>query len=929
MPVNPYIAGNPVGGGNAFVGRADVLRDVARVLRSPNENALVLYGQRRIGKTSILQELLARLPEIGPYQPVYFDLQGKAVASLKEVLAELAAPWGIPTDGEFLPLVLDHLPPGESLVVLLDEYGLLDQRGGREADESLFIYLKDLLRLDPQRLQFIFVSGQRPEDMPALALSIFKGIKSRPVSLLSPEETAELVRLAERNGSLKWPDETVEYVYSLTGGHPFLTQQLCQEVWEQAYYDRPSEPPVVQPEDVDRIIPVAMRSAANALEWVWAGLGPAERVIASALARLGPGEVTEAQFSRGLHQCGVRVMTGVLQNAVQMLLEWDIIGTTEYGFYFKVELLRRWIASRKSLTQLQDEVCRIDPVADSLYQEAYRHYQKRALKKAEPLLQQAIGLNPNHIHASQLLAEILLAEGELYRARQILESLAEYFPAVHPRLVQALLLQAREANPDERLALYNRILQLDPNHPEALEGRRRIWLQRGDDLLAAGNALEAMSAYRRADVPEKIVAAGLAYIDQMEQAGRHLAALDLAEQLYAEFPSQRHTFPPLLAAEVLLSRREFSLAITKLRGLYPEQPDRVRPLLVQALFRQAQMLADENEQLALYEEILRLDPQNTQAQASRRRILSRRAQEALQAGRLDQAVANFQAAGLEQQATRLETQLRRKKFEDGLRQISVWEQEGNYHAALEMAHRLVEEFPEFEDDLPDLEQIEKRAWLDKMYRRACAAVEKDDLETARSLFTQVISVQPDYREALRYLYLLVAGVDVADIQHRLEESHREVERLQIEAKTEAARRRQMEEDLRRLQDELETERISRRETERFAQQESTRLRQQEKELQKLQSRLETEAARRQEAEARAAQAEEAHFALEKELSQLQSKLQMEREARERAEALARNESEARRHKEKEAERLRLLLTAEKKDAVQQVKFAEVRARRAG
>ncbi len=48
IPINPYIAGNPVGGGKAFIGRADVLREVVRVLRSPNENALVLYGQRRL-----------------------------------------------------------------------------------------------------------------------------------------------------------------------------------------------------------------------------------------------------------------------------------------------------------------------------------------------------------------------------------------------------------------------------------------------------------------------------------------------------------------------------------------------------------------------------------------------------------------------------------------------------------------------------------------------------------------------------------------------------------------------------------------------------------------------------------------------------------------------------------------------------------------
>jgi hypothetical protein len=78
FPVNPYIAGNPVGDSAAFVGRADVLRDVLRVLRRPQDNAVVLYGQRRIGKTSILQHLAAWLSRRGPFRPVYFDLQDKA-----------------------------------------------------------------------------------------------------------------------------------------------------------------------------------------------------------------------------------------------------------------------------------------------------------------------------------------------------------------------------------------------------------------------------------------------------------------------------------------------------------------------------------------------------------------------------------------------------------------------------------------------------------------------------------------------------------------------------------------------------------------------------------------------------------------------------------------------------------------------------------
>src|SRR5512136_465233 len=89
-PINPYVAGNPVGDSPAFIGRADVLREVVRVLRRPQDNAIVLYGQRRIGKTSILQHLAAQLPKEGPYRPVYFDLQDKAAWPLGRVLQDWA-----------------------------------------------------------------------------------------------------------------------------------------------------------------------------------------------------------------------------------------------------------------------------------------------------------------------------------------------------------------------------------------------------------------------------------------------------------------------------------------------------------------------------------------------------------------------------------------------------------------------------------------------------------------------------------------------------------------------------------------------------------------------------------------------------------------------------------------------------------------------
>jgi AAA+ ATPase superfamily predicted ATPase len=89
-PTNPYIAGNPVGDSHAFIGREDILFAVRRVLKDPNQNAITLFGQRRIGKTSLLQYLENQLPQEGSYRTVYFDLQDRAAKSLEDVLVELA-----------------------------------------------------------------------------------------------------------------------------------------------------------------------------------------------------------------------------------------------------------------------------------------------------------------------------------------------------------------------------------------------------------------------------------------------------------------------------------------------------------------------------------------------------------------------------------------------------------------------------------------------------------------------------------------------------------------------------------------------------------------------------------------------------------------------------------------------------------------------
>ena len=140
-----------------------------------------------------------------------------------------------------------------------------------------------------------------------------------------------------------------------TGGHPFLTQQLCQEVWERAYGTeiRPPPPPphLVTPTDVEKLVAPTLRSATNALEWLWNGLGAAERIIASALAGAGMRSITQDELETRLQESGVRILIGRTAKRTQSPSTAEIDRTSGRRISFRVELLRRWVAERKPLSR--------------------------------------------------------------------------------------------------------------------------------------------------------------------------------------------------------------------------------------------------------------------------------------------------------------------------------------------------------------------------------------------------------------------------------------------------------------------------------------------------------------------------------------------------------------------------------------------------
>ena len=580
LSYNPYIAGNPVHGQGQFIGRSDTLRDVEQTLRNPSANALVLFGQRRIGKTSVLLHIKQALRAKEEFMPVYFDLQDKAALPLSQVLYQLAQvmaqttvalmpdrrkfdPEGIFFRETFIPRAVEACQ-NRGLVLLLDEFDVLDMPQQKRAGSTFFPYLLEWMR-SATGMQFVFVLGRRPEELSTDTLSAFKGILSRRVSLMKQEDTAAIIRQseAEQNRSLCWSDAAVQRVWYWTQGHPYFSQLLCSEVWETAMENEDfggfgvdedeeaaQELPLIEAAQVDAAIDGAIEQGANALQWIWNGLPPAERIVMAAMSEAEGEQISQDELAEILNRSKVRLILRELDLAPETLIAWDLLRRVDAEVYrFAIPLLRRWVATEKPLRRVKANLDSLEPLADSLYQSAEGYSKIGNVDEAERSLRNALDVNPYHFRARLLLGKVLLAKGNPAAAVEELKPAYEFDPrSAKSRLITALiaLADAKEEQ-KQQLALYDQVLDIEPSQPTALKKKGSIKRRQATEYIRHGDLDSALELYEeigdregienvtalkyRQEAEQNLIAA-----QEYEESEDWNAAVALYQQLLAEFP---------------------------------------------------------------------------------------------------------------------------------------------------------------------------------------------------------------------------------------------------------------------------------------------------------------------------------------------------------------------------------------------------------
>ncbi len=516
---NPYIL-TPLTEGVGFYGRESVMRFVRNTLSSPYQNVIVLFGQRRIGKTSVLYQFMR--PERTPvgFRPVFFDLQGRAQHRLGQVLYGLAREIAralsldIPSreafeeesffQYSFLPRVYEALA-GERLLVLVDEFDVL---GGEDvppdaAYNVLFGYLQDLLIDEQRHLTFVFVVGRRLDELPSRIKATFKSAQCKRVSVLDPEAAERLIREPAQD-HVVYADAAVERLLELTAGHPYFLQLICYELYERCTRAGKKR---IEAGDIDAgLLSAAMELGMGGLSWFWDEFPPAERFILSAIAHIGRERQTASlrQIGETLREHGVRLQGMELSTAPVILSEWEIIASAGRDTYcFRVPFLREWILRKHSLDEAKRELEQISARAVRLYESARRQHHAGRIEAAVVDYRRALAANPNHARAQLGLAQGLY-ESERFEAavdgferayRLDPESARDGLIAAHRDLGAAL---ENDGRFDMARAHYQRVLDLQPEDHSIRVRLRDSWRATAGAHLAAGRWDKAMEAYREA-----------------------------------------------------------------------------------------------------------------------------------------------------------------------------------------------------------------------------------------------------------------------------------------------------------------------------------------------------------------------------------------------------------------------------------------------
>ncbi|WP_366925038.1 ABC transporter substrate-binding protein [Anabaena sp. AL09] len=450
-----------------------------------------MYGQRRIGKSSVLKQIPKKI-SINEFVFINFDFQQTEQLSTSEILRLIAIgiieelctnqeflfhlAENIQTNIEifsrdFLPEVYKQIG-NKKLVFLWDEFDILSETNteSNSDTENFCAYITQLLERNT-KLFIILVLGGHLSKLPKL-LSLLRQAPYKEIALLD-EDNAERLITKPAEGVLQYEKEAIEKILTLSAGNPYFTQVICFTIYNLArsrYQNNEIDDSlnIITNQDVESIVNLAIEVAEGGLSWFWDGLTSEQQVILSAAAKaqkiaIEQNEPVPESPLTLLKSYGILMES--LNKVANELAEYGFLDNTERRV--KIELVRRWLVQRH---RLQDEISLLEKieeenvnnlltVADALH--------KQGNVQAFRIYEQALKLNPNNFRTVMYLAQEYLQTKNINEAFELYNRAYQFYSINNRQkiILQPLLtlseIYSQEENFERALEIYTLAYEID------------------------------------------------------------------------------------------------------------------------------------------------------------------------------------------------------------------------------------------------------------------------------------------------------------------------------------------------------------------------------------------------------------------------------------------------------------------------------------
>ncbi|NJO30412.1 MAG: ATP-binding protein [Richelia sp. SL_2_1] len=387
---NPYIIGDPVMG-EKFVGREEVMRELEELwLRGEQLQSVVIYGHRRMGKTSILRNAADSVGSGVRLAYVNMLIAGNISEGVGEVLMAIcdavseAVNVPPPDDEKLLKLpertferylkqVVEklHETSLQGLIIAIDEFEKIEELiAAGKISENFLGYLRGLLQMNSQ-VAFAFAGLHTLEEMTADYFQpFFASVIPIHVGFMEPAVTRQIlanpvefsdnnvetlyitspdVTSSQEDFLLDYKPEALDKIYEFTHGQPYLVQ-LIGFVLVRRYNDQVFEmgrkrDSIFTVEDVEAVVNNTefFKRGRYYFDGVWSQAAQGAEGQQAILRVLAPhpqglsyedvmGEVSKEGFDEES-----------LQAAIKTLKNHDVVKDTQGRLCIIVELFRRWL----------------------------------------------------------------------------------------------------------------------------------------------------------------------------------------------------------------------------------------------------------------------------------------------------------------------------------------------------------------------------------------------------------------------------------------------------------------------------------------------------------------------------------------------------------------------------------------------------------